>query len=95
MFKLHVHSKHSETLFIYILLCFLTVFSDCDDIKIINNCNFCATDGWKLNLDAMKQAIDILKSNTSYIVANFTDIQGISSIIKRSNLTNFTIYVFV
>ena len=95
MFKSHICSEHSETLFIYILLCYLTVFSDCDDTSNIKNCEFCVTDEWKLNFDAMKEAIDILKSNTSYIVANFTDIQGISFIIKTSNLTNFTIHVFV
>lgn len=73
------------------------MFSDCDDTNSIKNCEFFATDEWKLNFDAMKKAIDtcILKSNTSYIVANFTDIKGISFRIKTSNLTNFTIHVFV
>ena len=71
------------------------MFSDCDDTSSIKNCEFCATDEWKLNFDAMKEAIDILKSNISYIVANFTDIQGISFRIKTSNLINFTIHVFV
>ncbi|XP_022338299.2 uncharacterized protein LOC111133883 isoform X6 [Crassostrea virginica] len=47
----------------------------CDDTSNMKNCEFCATDEWKLNLDVMKKAIDCLKPNTSYIVANFTDIQ--------------------
>lgn len=93
MFKSHIHSKHSETFFIYILLCYLTVFSDCDDTSSIKNCEFCATDEWKF--DAMTKAIESLKLNTSYIVANFTDIQGISFRIKTLNLTNFTMHVFV
>nr|XP_022338300.1 uncharacterized protein LOC111133883 isoform X2 [Crassostrea virginica] len=45
------------------------------DTSNMKNCEFCATDEWKLNLDVMKKAIDCLKPNTSYIVANFTDIQ--------------------
>ena len=75
MFKLHVHSKHSETLFIYILLCYLTVFSDCDDTSSIKNCKICATDELKLNFDDMKEAIDL---KIKYIVV--ADLRELSAL---------------
>ena len=56
---------------------YLSVVSDCnDDASSRRNCEFCVLDKWRISLYTLEQAIGKLKQDRLYIVANFTDIQG-------------------
>ena len=56
---------------------YLSVVSDCNDASSRINCEFCVLDyKWGISLYTLEQAIGYLKPDRLYIVANFTDIQG-------------------
>ena len=55
---------------------YLSVVSDCNDASSRKNCDFCVLDKWRINSYYLEQAIEKLKPDRLYIVANFTDIQG-------------------
>ena len=53
--------------------------SDCNDANNRQNCEVCVLDKWILSLNNLKQANGYIKPDRLYIVANFTDIQGMYS----------------
>ena len=59
---------------------YLSVVSDCNDASSRKNCDFCVlVDKWRISLYTLEQAIRKLKPDRLYIVANFTDVQGMLS----------------